>query len=147
MKTIKEYHRNKRGIATIFMFLYVFIVFFLALFLGIAVYGFGLVNDVFDRDLDIGQVNLRDINDDSFGKMHQAFVDTADTIGLVLVLGMSFIMIANAYLLGDRYPKLFFVVDVLILVFVFILSVYLQQTFSIIINVGPLADYYAEIAQ
>lgn len=133
---------KKRGQATIYMFLFVFVVFFFALFLGLALWGFNIVNDVFDQDLEVGQVNLSEINAQTFGKMNTAFIDSADTIGIVLVLGMALVMIFNAYALGDRYPKLFFVVDVLILVFVFITAIYLSQTYDIFINSTDLFDLY-----
>ncbi len=125
---------KKRGQTTIYIFLFIFIIFFFSIFLGIALYSFNLVNDVFDQDLDIGQVNLKTINSQTFGKINTAFVNSADMIGIIAVLGMSLVMIMNAYLLGDRYPKLFFAVDILILVFVFITAVYLQQTYDIFIN-------------
>jgi hypothetical protein len=139
-----NFKRNKKGQSTIYIFLFIFIVFFLGLFLGLALYGFNLVDEVFDRDIAIGQVNLSEINADTFGKMNDAFVDSADTIGVILVLGMALLMIINAYALGDKYPKLFFIVDVLILVFIFITAVYLSQTYDTFINSADIFDLYVD---
>lgn len=135
--------KNKKGQSVIGMFLFVFIIFFFALFLGIVLWGFNIVNSVFDQDVDIGQVNLREINDDTFGKINTGFINSADTIGIIVVLGMCLIMILNAYLIGDKYPKLFFAIDVLILVFVFIVSIYLSQVYDIFINSSSIFDIYA----
>lgn len=133
---------NKKAMSVFPLFLFIFGVFFLAIFLGIALFIFNQVNDVFDTDIDVGQVNLKDINADTFGKMNTGFIDNADLIGIMLLLVMSVLMILNGYFIGSKYPKLFMVVDILILVFIFITSVYISQVYEIFINSTEILDLY-----
>lgn len=126
--------KSKKGMSTFYLFLFIFVVFFLAVFLGLALWGFSVINDILDQDIEIGQVNLREINNQTFGAINQGFVNNADLVGILLILGMCLVMIFNGYYVGSKYPKLFLVVDLLILVFVFITSVYIQQVYSIFIN-------------
>jgi len=134
--------KNKSGMVTMQLFLFIFIFLFVAIFLGLAVWGFNLVNDVLDVDVDIGQVNLRTVNNQTFGRIAESFTDSADTIGIVLLLGMCVLMILNGYFVGSRFPKLFLIVDIFILVFIFITAIYLAQTYEIIINVDVVSDIY-----
>lgn len=125
---------NKKGSNIIQMFVFVFAVFFIALFLGLTLFVFNTVDDALGQDIDIGQVNLKDINDLTLGKMNTGFVTNADTIGIVVLLGMCLLMIFNGYFFGSKYPKLFLALDILILIFVFILSVYISQVYELFIN-------------
>lgn len=133
---------NKKAMAVFPLFLFIFAVFFIALFLGIGLFIFNQVNDVFDQDVDVGKVNLQDINNLTFGKMNTGFIDNADLIGIMLLLMMSVLMIMNGFFIGSKYPKLFMVIDILILVFIFIASVYISQIYETFINSTVILDLY-----
>ena len=133
---------NKKGLSTFSLFLYVFVIFFGVIFLGLALFIFNQINDVLDVDIDVGQFNLRNVTAQTFGKINAGFADNADTIGVMLVLMMSFIMILNGFIVGSKFPKIFLVVDILILIFVFIVAVYLSQVYEIFINSTTLLDVY-----
>ena len=135
---------NKQGLAVMYLFLFVFIVFFFAIFLGLSLFGFNQINDALDRDVDVGQVNLQTINSQTFGQMNTGFVNNADLIGIVVLLMMSVAMILSGYFLGSKYPKLFIATDILILVFVFILAVYISQVYETFINSTDLFELYID---
>lgn len=135
---------NKKGTAVLQLFIFVFAMFFIALFLGLTLWGFNLINDVFDQDVEVGQVNLGEVNALTFGKMNAGFIANADTIGIVILLGMCLLMVMNGYFFGYKYPKFFLAVDILILVFVFILSVYLSQVYEIFINSTDLFNLFID---
>lgn len=125
---------NKKGFIMFPMFAFVFITFFAIIFLGIALFMFNQIDSVLDQDIDVGAVNLADVNNQTFGQLNDGFVNNADTIGIITLLTMCVLMILNGALIGKRYPRLFFIIDILILVFIFIVSVYISQTYETFIN-------------
>ncbi len=134
--------QNKKGMATIGIFIFIFAAFFIAIFLGITLFIFNQINDVLDIDVDVGQVNLKDINAQTFGQINTGFINNADIIGMMILLSMCLLMILNGFFLGSKFPKLFFILDIFILVFVFITAVYLSQTYEIFINSTSVLDLY-----
>lgn len=129
---------NKKGISLIPLFGFIFFMFLGIIFLGIGLWGFNLVNDSLDQNVSIGQVNLAEINSQTFGALNTAFIKNADLLGIVLILGMVFFMFLNAYFFGSRTNKMFIIIDILMLFFIFITSVYLSQVYDIFINSSPL---------
>ena len=53
---------------------------------------------------------------------------------IVILSGMIVLMIMNGYFLGSKYPKLFWLVDVFLLVLFFIPSIYISQIYDTFIN-------------
>ncbi len=105
-----------------------------ALFLGIAVYTFALVDETLSQDVNIGQVNLKTITNQTFGQITDGMLANADTIGIILLFSMLLLMILNGYFMGERYPTLFFVVDIFLLALFFIPSIYVSQIYNIFIT-------------
>jgi len=126
--------RNKKGTSLVWGLVIVFSSLLIAIFLGITVYSFNLVNDVFSQDVDIGQVNLKSVSDTTFGQINTGILNNADTIGIILLLGMCLMMILNGYYIGSKNPKLFFVIDVFLLALFFIPSIYVSQIYETFIN-------------
>lgn len=135
---------NKKGLSTLQLFAFIFISFFIVMFLGLGVWGFNLVYDNLALDVDVGQTNLKNITDATFGKVNSAFTQTADTIAVVLLLGMAIVMILSGYVLGEKYPKIMIGIDIIILVFCFIVSIYISQTFDTYINSNEYFTLYAD---
>lgn len=138
--------KNKKGTSVIWGFMIMFFAFFLALGLGITVLGFGLVNDVLSQDVDLGQVNLKNVSDTTFGQINTGLVDNADTLGVIMLLGMCLLMILNGYYLGSKSPKMFFIVDIFLLALFFIPSIYISQVYEIFINSAPIfSDIFIDV--
>lgn len=129
---------DKKGVSLVPLFAFIFFMFLGIIFLGLSLWGFNLVNDVLDEDINVGQVNLQEINSQTFGAINLAFTTNADLIGIVLLLSMAFFMFLNAYFFGSQTNKMFIILDIIILLFIFITSVYLSQTYEIFINSSDL---------
>ena len=56
--------------------------------------------------------------------------------------GLILTMFANAYIFRGEYPKLFIIIDIILLVFAYILSVYIANTYEILINSTSILDVY-----
>ena len=125
---------NKKGTSIVWGLVIIFVSLLLAIFLGIAVYSFNLVNSILSQDVDIGQVNLKNVSDSTFGQINTGMLNNADTIGIILLLGMCLLMIINGYYLGSKNPKLFFVIDIFLLALFFIPSIYVSQVYETFIN-------------
>lgn len=126
------------------MFLYLILFLVVAIMIGVLLIMFNNVNDVFDEDVDVGQVNLAEVNNQTFGRMNTAFINSADYIGVFLLFGMVLAMILNAYFLGSRYPKVFFVVDIFILLFAFILAVYVSRVYDTLIHSADIFSVFRD---
>ena len=126
--------KNKKGSSVIWGFVIMFVAFFVAIFLGITVYTFNVVNTVLSQDVEIGQVNLANVTARTFGQINTGMLDNADTIGIILLLGMCLLMILNGYFFGKNNLKLFFIVDIFLLALFFIPAVYISQLYEIFIN-------------
>ena len=131
---------NKRGTGVVWGFLIMLIALFLTIGLGVTLFIFNQINDVLSQDLDIGQVNLKTISDQTFGQINTGFINNADTIGVIMLFGMCFLMILNGFYFGSKFPKIFFVVDMFILALFFIPSIYISQIYEIFINSTPLFE-------
>ncbi|KKM78656.1 hypothetical protein LCGC14_1357790 [marine sediment metagenome] len=142
---IKRMIMNKKGEgriqATMLLFVYIFVVFFGSMFLGLAIFFFAQVDAALDQDIDVGQVNLREINADTFGAMTDSFLRTADTIGLFIVLGMIGGVMLVAFFFGND-QKIWIPIDFIIILFAFITSVYLSQVYDLLINSTAFLDVY-----
>lgn len=137
----KRGHIGKKGIATLDVIQYIFWFAFAIIFLGVFIWGFGLIYDALDVNVDIGQVNLQDVNNQTFGRMNLALMDHGDTIGLAILLSMCLLMFFSAYFFGSDNSKMWIPVDIVIIVFAFIVAVYVSQTFETLINL-PILDVF-----
>ena len=126
--------KNKKGTSLIWGLVIIFSSLLIAIFLGVAVFAFDLVNDVLSEDVDMGQVNLKEISEATFGQINSGLLDNADTIGIIILLGMCLMMIINGYYIGSKNPKLFFVIDIFLLALFFIPSIYVSQIYETFIN-------------
>ncbi|KKM84190.1 hypothetical protein LCGC14_1301730 [marine sediment metagenome] len=138
--------KNKRGIATFQIFLFAFIVLFWIIFLGIEVLIFNLTFDNLNIDLDVGGTNLGNVTRGTLGQINTGLLNSADFIGYSLIFGMVLIMFVGAYYFRGQFPKVMLVVDILILVFAYILAVYITNSYEILINSTTiLGDVYIDV--
>ena len=126
---------NKKGSTLVWGLIIIFSALLIAIFLGMYVFGFNLVNDALSIDVDLGNgVNLKEVSDATFGQVNQGLVDNADSLGIMLMFGMCLVMILNGYITGKKYPKLFLVADFFILILFFIPAVYVSLAYQTFIN-------------
>ena len=126
--------KNKKGSSVVGVFIIMFVALLFAIFLGIAVYSFNLVNDTLSEDINVGQVNLKNITATTFGQINAGMLANADTIGIMFLFGMVLLMMLNGYYIGSRNPKIFFVIDIFLLALFFIPSIYISQIYDTFIH-------------
>lgn len=125
---------NKRGENMVWAFMIMFVALLFSIFLGVVVFSFNLINDALSYDIDIGQVNLKEVTEATFGQINTGLIANADTIGVIFLFGMCLLMMLNGYFTGSKYPKLFFIIDFFLLALFFIPSVYISQVYELFIN-------------
>ena len=138
---------NKRGLVTIGIILYIFMVFTWVIIIGIYLIIFNLTTENLAIDIDIGQVNLKDTVDNTMGKFNDSFTASADLFGFIVIFGMMINMFMSAFLFRGKYPRLFMIVDIIILVFAYILAVYISQSYDLLINASSVLDVYSNDMQ
>lgn len=129
---------HKKGIGTMMLVVYIFIVFFIVITAGVMFYSVDLIDDTILTipNISIGEINFRDSYNDTLGAGLRSFANTLSGIALVLVLGMVGVMVIMAYFLQEK-NRLLVILDIFIIIVVFIPAVYLSQTFETFINATP----------
>lgn len=130
-----------KGSSAIVIIIFIFAVFFIVIFLGLSLFAFSTVSDILDQNVTIGNTNLQEINQQTFGKMTNEMLNAGDNIGLGMIIGMILFMIVNAYFFGDN-NKIWIPVDMVILIAVYIIAVYISNTYETLINASTLLDVY-----
>lgn len=135
---------NKKGQPMLYTIVFVIGALIFTVLLGLFVYGYYVVNESLNINISVGQVNLAEVNAQTFGAFANSFIGIADNLGAAVLVMMCFLMILNAYFFGSKYPKLFLVVDIFILIMAFILSVYISSTYYTYINSSSFLSFYSE---
>ena len=130
----KKRSRNKKGQATIFLFFIIVGLLFALLMLLVGGIITIRMNDALDQDLDMGQVNLQDINDDTFGKFAEMYLGNADWWGISIIFGMILGLFLSAYFMRNRFPKWAIVLDIFIILAMFIVALYISSSYSILLD-------------
>lgn len=130
----KNKNKNKKGQTTILMM--VMIVGLLLAIILIFVGGITTIkiNEALDQDLDMGQVNLKDINEDTFGKFAEMYLNNADWWGISIIFGMILGLFLSSYFLRGRFPKWVIVIDIFIIIAMFVVALYISSTYGILVD-------------
>jgi hypothetical protein len=125
---------HKRGVMS---FLLIFLVIFL-LFFSILMLAGGIIvtriNTAFDQDIDIGQVNLQDVNADTIGQFSAMFLNNADWWGISVIFGTILGIFLSAYFLRGKLPRWALILEIFIIFVMFIISLYVGSTYQTLIN-------------
>ena len=125
---------KRGGIKTVMLFVFVFLAFFGILIIGILVYGANIVNQTFSSiDLTIGTQNFTDVYDYTLGQGVNAFLNSADNYGLMLLLGMIVLMVILGYSFQEK-QKAWMVLEFFILIIAFIIATSLQRAYNLVIH-------------
>ena len=122
--------RNNRGQSTIFIVLMLAVLFFAAILLLVVGVTSTKINEALDQDIDLGQVNLREVNANTFGKFNEMVVVNADWWGISLIFGMILGLFLSSYMLRGRLPRWGMIIDIFIIIFLFIASLYISSTYQ-----------------
>lgn len=125
---------DKRGISTVFILVGIMIVFGAALFL-IIIGAFSVnINSALDQNVTIGNVNLKTVNEQTFGQYNTMVLNNADWWGLSIIFGMIIGLFLVSYFARNTFPKIGVVIDILMIVAAFILSLYLSASYAVVVN-------------
>ncbi len=125
---------NKRGQSTILMILLVVALFFATILLLVGGLVTTSINSALDIDVDMGQVNLREVNANTFGQFNDMVVNNADWWGISLIFGMILGLFLSSYILRGRLPKWGLILDIFIIIFVFIISLYISSIYGTLLD-------------
>ncbi len=139
--------KNKRGLSTIFIFLGIFIIFSSAIFL-IVIGAFAVhMNEALDQNVTIGQVNLKTINEQTFGSFNTMVVNNADWWGISVIFGMILGLFLVSYFYRNKFPKMTIILDIFFIWTAFIISLYLSSTYKVIVNsLSSAGETFAEVS-
>lgn len=132
--------KNKKGQSTIFiamLILGVFLTTIVLLVVGLVVTN---INSALDIDVDIGQVNLGEENANTFGKFNEMIVVSADWWGTSIIFGLVFGLFLSAYFVRGSFPKWGIMLDIFLILFAFIISLYISSAYQEVINVFASID-------
>lgn len=132
--------RNKRGQSTILLVILLVSLFLAAILLLVGGLVTTQINSALDIDVDMGQVNLRDVNALTFGKFNEMVINNADWWGISLIFGMVFGLFLSSYILRGRMPKWGLILDIFIIMFVFFISLYISSVYGTLLDSLASAD-------
>ncbi|KKL44383.1 hypothetical protein LCGC14_2366260 [marine sediment metagenome] len=103
---------DKRGVSTVWILVGIMIVFGAALLLIIIGAVSVNINDALDQNVTIGNVNLKTVNEQTFGQYNTMVLNNADWWGLAIIFGMIIGLFLIAYFARDTFPKISIVIDI-----------------------------------
>lgn len=137
--------KNKRGVILGEIFAFLVFAFVFILILGSFLYIYATVNlALTGTDISAGQVNLTNESINTIGKINTGLLNSADLIGLLFLFGMVIAMVVNGFVNRNNNPKVFFVIDFLILLFAYILAVYISNAFETVLGSLPFESLLIE---
>lgn len=137
---------NNRGMSSI-VAIFILIVGALAIIIlmGVTLYGFNeIVGGLKQNDVMIGPVNLTEATDSTIGALNSSMFQYADIFSIVIVLGMFLGMIIAGFVFRSKHPKILFVIDILLMVFAYILAVYISNSYETVLTSIPFANIFID---
>lgn len=136
---------NKKGIATIGIFLFIFAALIIVIALGI----FGIVYYNIDyylssQDIVIGNANFTDAHINTLGKVSDGFLNNVDMLAYVIIFSLVLFMFINAYYTRGTYPQVMLIIDVILAIFYYIACVYVANTYYTLINSSTFLAVYPD---
>lgn len=125
---------NKKGFATTELIMFIFFSMIAVLIIGIFLFISNTIYDHLAIDLNVGQVNLKNVTNDTFGQVNTGFTNNADKISYFLIFGLVLSMFGTGYLLKGKYPKLLILADIMLLIGFMIVAVYVSYSYRIFVN-------------
>lgn len=135
--------KNKKGLANNWLFFFVIMGFLIIILLGIFLYTYDTITTSFlNQGGMVGQVNLTVATESTMGKINTGMLNQANIFSILLLFGMAFGLIFGAYLTRHEHPLIFFVVDIIILIFAYIIATYISNTYETVITAIPFSSIY-----
>ncbi len=121
---------------TLSVFAFAFII-----LLGTTLYFFGEVNNALTgSNIISGGLNYSNFSADTIGVVNEAFLDQADLIGIFFIFGVILLLFVSGYINRESTPALLLIVDIIILIFAYIIAVYMANSYEQVIVSLPFLD-------
>lgn len=125
---------SKTGVSALAnVFIFMIVMFVGVLFIGIWAYTHNIITTNLLAIGSLNGLNYSQYVADTIGVMNTALFDQLNFWGLVILFGSVIAILINAYFTRDDYPRIFFLIDFIIMVFAWILASYLSNTYETII--------------
>lgn len=135
---------NKKGSSIGIVFFIIVASLIIIILAGVGIYSYDqIVGGLLDKNVMVGQVNLTNATQQTMGQLNNSLLQNANIYSVILIFGMFLGMMTAGFLMRARYPKILFVVDILIMVFVYILAVYIANAYETVLGSIPFSSYYS----
>lgn len=124
----------KGGQITIFMTLLLVGLFFALIFILVGGIATVEINNALNKSLVVGQVNMQNISSDTIGQFTVMYLNNADWWGISAIFGMVIGLFLSAYFTRNTFPKWGLVLDIFIIIFIFIISLYLSSAYGAMLD-------------
>lgn len=141
---MNKFRMNKKGVATADFYDTMVVIFLALIIVGSIVFALDtMTQGLRDPALsDAGAVNLTAAVDDTLGQISNAALDQANIFSIFLVFGMMFALVINAYMTRDQFPSIFLIIDIIIMIFAYILAVYLSNSYITVTTSVPFSNIF-----
>ena len=138
--------KNKRGQMTIFVLVAILGIFLSAIFLLVGGIVTVKMNEILSQNITMGQVNLGEINANTFGVAATTYLNNADWWGVAVIFGMIMGLFLSSYFLRNKFSKLGIILDIFIMIATFIFATYISSTYRTLLNVmASIGEDYLEV--
>ena len=134
----------KKGQATANLFLFIILAFAVILLLGTFLYCYNAITDsLLDSSVDmVGLVNLTESTEKTIGKINTGMLNNANIVAIFFLFAMVMAMFLIAYLTRDENPAIFFVIDIIVIIFAYVLAVYIANSYETVLGSLPFSSIF-----
>jgi len=117
--------------------------FFVCLIIGVFLYSYNLItSSLASVSTSAGAVDFSNATALTMGKINTGLLNHGGLIALFLLFGQLISMVMIAYFTRDSNPSIFFIFEILILIFVYILATYISNAYETTLSAIPFSSIY-----
>lgn len=140
---MKKILNDKRGISLVMIFWFIVVALLGIIILGVVIYGYNTITtSLTSVDLQAGAVNFSNATSSTMGQINNALLNNSNLIGILFLFGLVFGLVFGAYITRDENPMIFLLVDIIILIFAYVLATYISNAYETILNNIPFASVF-----
>lgn len=137
--------KNKRGaIPTEHLFLFIIISLLAIIILGTFLYVYNAITtSLLSPDIAMaGSVNFTNATQLTMGKINTAMLSHANLISIIFLFAMVIAIFFFAYITRDQSPAVFMVIDIIVVIFAYILAVYITNSYETVLSNIPFSSIF-----
>jgi len=134
---------KKAEIQTGQLFMFLVMAFLFVLIIGVFLYSYNLItSSLASVSTSAGAVDFSNATALTMGKINTGLLNHGGLIALFLLFGQLISMVMIAYFTRDSNPSIFFIFEILILIFVYILATYISNAYETTLSAIPFSSIY-----